>query len=42
MYKILNKFYNPIILNHFTLTSKKDLISGITVILFKLILNIII
>ena len=42
MYNILNKLCHPIILDHFTLTYKKDLIPGVTVILFNLILNIII
>ena len=42
MYKILYKLCHPIILNHFKLTSKKDLIPRVNVILFNLILNIII
>ena len=42
MYKIFNKLCHLIILNHFTLTSKKDLIPGVTVTLFNHILNIII
>ena len=42
MYKIFNKLCHPIIFNNFTLTSKKNVIPGVTVILFNLILNIII
>ena len=42
MYKIFNKLCHPIILNHFTLTSKKRFNTRVTVILFNLILNIII
>ena len=42
MYQIFYKLYHPSIIHHFTLTTKKDLIPGVTVIFFNLILNIII